>query len=605
MATWDSNYAQGYITDLQRRMRLAESGDSSEKATTEAIQKEIERVSSAWNITPTTTTTTSPTRTVSPTPSPTPTTTTTRRSPSTTYKSQYQTLIEGGHTYQNRDGQIYKNGVLVPESNYKYIPTAIGGTRGASTPAPSPTPTTPTTSGQKFVEGGITYESRDGNIYKNGVLVPESNYKYIPSQVGGTREQAPAQETPSEEELLRPDLSPTNEWNDPEHVIGYISMLVDKAKNGEGDMASIQREIERVAGMYPSLYPDGIPNVSELAKIDLSLPEFQIPNIRPYEPNDYRVPSWEEAFQKAMGELDPFYQRDVNRNTREFDRQRKALAQLLNARGQATGGQRMEREGELTQQQLLMLDDLRHSLVGNAGQLAREMQRDDRDYALEREQTDYARWADERDYAMDLAMAQWEAAAAGKEFDFKNFNANREFALEDRKIDEERRQFDAGLRFEETQSLRDEAFRRDELVINTELAKAELAARERIASMQRSSGGNYSGDQIAAAQHVSSIINQAKENLLGPVSVEKLESVANLLNEKGDTLKAFDELFGESTYDSIMKAMENVTYFGRSMQGDTEYQWGIDPYSGHIIWRGNKSPSGWKDEGGYPKRVYS
>ncbi len=38
-----------------------------------------------------------------------------------------------------------------------------------------------------YSEGGINYENKNGKIYKNGVLVPESNYKYIPSAIGGSR----------------------------------------------------------------------------------------------------------------------------------------------------------------------------------------------------------------------------------------------------------------------------------------------------------------------------------------------------------------------------------------------------------------------------------
>jgi hypothetical protein len=46
--------------------------------------------------------------------------------------------VEGEHTYENINGKIYKNGRLVPEKDYKYIPTAIGGTRDG-TPSTSPT----------------------------------------------------------------------------------------------------------------------------------------------------------------------------------------------------------------------------------------------------------------------------------------------------------------------------------------------------------------------------------------------------------------------------------------------------------------------------------
>ena len=41
---------------------------------------------------------------------------------------------------------------------------------------------------KKYTEGGIEYERKeDGTLYKNGVIVPEGNYKYIPSAIGGTR----------------------------------------------------------------------------------------------------------------------------------------------------------------------------------------------------------------------------------------------------------------------------------------------------------------------------------------------------------------------------------------------------------------------------------
>jgi hypothetical protein len=46
--------------------------------------------------------------------------------------------VEGEHTYENINGKIYKNGRLIPEKDYKYIPTAIGGTRDG-TPSTSPT----------------------------------------------------------------------------------------------------------------------------------------------------------------------------------------------------------------------------------------------------------------------------------------------------------------------------------------------------------------------------------------------------------------------------------------------------------------------------------
>ena len=58
------------------------------------------------------------------------------------------TYVEGGITYENKNGTIYKNGVAVSAANLKYIPTAVGGTRvdtsTASKPTVTPTPTTTT-----------------------------------------------------------------------------------------------------------------------------------------------------------------------------------------------------------------------------------------------------------------------------------------------------------------------------------------------------------------------------------------------------------------------------------------------------------------------------
>jgi hypothetical protein len=45
----------------------------------------------------------------------------------------------------------------------------------------------PVAGAKSYTEGGINYENRDGGIYKDGRLVPEENYKYIPQAIGGTR----------------------------------------------------------------------------------------------------------------------------------------------------------------------------------------------------------------------------------------------------------------------------------------------------------------------------------------------------------------------------------------------------------------------------------
>ena len=61
------------------------------------------------------------------------------------------TFVEGSNTYTNVNGQIYKNGVLVPPENYKWIPSAIGGTRDG-----------PSTFGVKTVEDIVKIITEDG-----------------------------------------------------------------------------------------------------------------------------------------------------------------------------------------------------------------------------------------------------------------------------------------------------------------------------------------------------------------------------------------------------------------------------------------------------------
>jgi hypothetical protein len=74
-----------------------------------------------------------------------------------------KTYSEGGINYERKGGQIYKNGVLVPESNYKYIPSAIGGTRGVT--LPTTTVTDDTTGG---TTGGATGGTTDGTTPNTG-----------------------------------------------------------------------------------------------------------------------------------------------------------------------------------------------------------------------------------------------------------------------------------------------------------------------------------------------------------------------------------------------------------------------------------------------------
>lgn len=89
------------------------------------------------------------------------------------------TYLEGGILYENINGEIYKNGDLISEKDYKYIPHEVGGLRvvdGKGVLARS------------YVENKTVYEQIGTQIYKNGVLVPEEHYKYIPKEIGGLRD---------------------------------------------------------------------------------------------------------------------------------------------------------------------------------------------------------------------------------------------------------------------------------------------------------------------------------------------------------------------------------------------------------------------------------
>lgn len=99
------------------------------------------------------------------------------------------TMTEGSHiyTYQENNGDvtITKDGRVVPKENYKYIPKDAGGTRDDNKTSSSSS--SKSSNVKTYVEGGITYTSENGVIKKDGKVVPKENYKYIPSAIGGTR----------------------------------------------------------------------------------------------------------------------------------------------------------------------------------------------------------------------------------------------------------------------------------------------------------------------------------------------------------------------------------------------------------------------------------
>jgi hypothetical protein len=76
---------------------------------------------------------------------------------------------EGGIEYERKeDGTLYKNGVIVPEGNYKYLPSAIGGTRGLATDT-----TTDTTATDTGITAGYSADTLDFlEKYKTGLNTP-------------------------------------------------------------------------------------------------------------------------------------------------------------------------------------------------------------------------------------------------------------------------------------------------------------------------------------------------------------------------------------------------------------------------------------------------
>lgn len=100
--------------------------------------------------------------------------------------SSGKTTITGySHKYEyDPQGNIYKDGRLIPKENYRYLPEDV--VRRASSG------TTTSTSGRTSVPGySHSYEyDTQGNIYKDGRLIPKENYRYLPANVVSTASKA-------------------------------------------------------------------------------------------------------------------------------------------------------------------------------------------------------------------------------------------------------------------------------------------------------------------------------------------------------------------------------------------------------------------------------
>ena len=102
--------------------------------------------------------------------------------------SKSNIYIEGNNIYENRNGEVYKNGKIVSTEDLKYIPKEIGGTRNTSGNGHSLSTSDLQSIKKVYTEGNNVYENVQGKIYKNGSLVEQENMRYIPKEIGGTRQ---------------------------------------------------------------------------------------------------------------------------------------------------------------------------------------------------------------------------------------------------------------------------------------------------------------------------------------------------------------------------------------------------------------------------------
>ena len=92
-----------------------------------------------------------------------------------------------------------------------------------------------------YVEGGTTYTQDDKGKYKNGVLVPESNYKYLPTQIGGTRGVVDAPvDTGTDTAYTGPTFDEPVYGNLTNDALGKLQGMIDKPWDPESVMDSTQ-----------------------------------------------------------------------------------------------------------------------------------------------------------------------------------------------------------------------------------------------------------------------------------------------------------------------------------------------------------------------------
>lgn len=205
---------------------------------------------------------------------------------------------------------------------------------------------------KKYVEGGITYENRDGQVYKNGRAITGDSLKYIPTVVGGTRDGAPST-SPTFRDVIEGQGGTVGYDSNTKQVTGTLNGQTINFTSGQGQDYGL-------GGLV-----GGQNTVSDVNKL---LSNFQ--NIQPQVQQQAYAPMATQQIQQ-----DPLqYMRDYYSNLEDSNR-----LNLLNALNSQTSALERQRAG-ITQQAnqqrtnadtAAQLDALRlREVLANMGQLS-------------------------------------------------------------------------------------------------------------------------------------------------------------------------------------------------------------------------------------------
>jgi len=132
-----------------------------------------------------------------------------------------------------------------------------------------------------YIEGKSSYYSDETGKYKNNVLVPESNYKYLPSAIGGTRGVTAPVTNTNTDPGVRSQTTP-----------GSVTPVFDSPVGGSNDISSLYSpETEKAFGDFGNLVNEEFDynDVYQSAMYKSQRQEYDIAS--------------QEAFQNTLGEL--------------------------------------------------------------------------------------------------------------------------------------------------------------------------------------------------------------------------------------------------------------------------------------------------------------